>query len=290
MSFIFIVLFPSLTNNLVSFGENAPSSIFVIAFFLTWIVCWLPLALILTKVLHWTPKQPLQPEQKIILVVSLYLLAPLILLLTNRITHKSFSTYGWTANLSTLDSLFVGFCLGVLSLAFVFGIQIYFGLCKLKKSNFESVPSTLFYVMLVALLVGGAEELVFRGFLFSQLEESYSIWTAAIISSLIFALLHLVWEQRETVPQIPGLWLMGMVLILARFADNGSLGLAWGLHAGWVWSIASIDTLELVTYTDKISEWITGKNKKPLAGVTGIFCMALTAMALYLMTIKFNLV
>ena len=274
----------------MSFGENAPSSIFVIAFFLTWIVCWLPLALILTKVLHWTPKQPLQPEQKIILVVSLYLLAPLILLLTNRITHKSFSTYGWTANLSTLDSLFVGFCLGVLSLAFVFGIQIYFGLCKLKKSNFESVPSTLFYVMLVALLVGGAEELVFRGFLFSQLEESYSIWTAAIISSLIFALLHLVWEQRETVPQIPGLWLMGMVLILARFADNGSLGLAWGLHAGWVWSIASIDTLELVTYTDKISEWITGKNKKPLAGVTGIFCMALTAMALYLMTIKFNLV
>jgi membrane protease YdiL (CAAX protease family) len=143
--------------------------------------------------------------------------------------------------------------------------------------------------MVIALLVGGIEELVFRGFLFTQLEQIYSVSIAAIISSLIFALLHLVWEVRETTPQLPGLWFMGMVLVLARFADNGSLGLAWGLHAGWVWSIASIDTLNLVDYTDDM-EWITGKNNKPLAGVAGIFCMVITTVTLYFVMSQFNLI
>jgi membrane protease YdiL (CAAX protease family) len=242
----------------------------------------------LSKLLDWTPKQPLQPEQKIPLLVTLYLLAPLILLVTNWLTHKSFSSYGWIVDFSIFNSLLLGFSLGVVSLAFVFGCQFYLGLCKLKTSNLKSVASTAFSVMFVALLVGGIEELVFRGFLFTQLEEDYSVWMAAVISSLIFALLHLVWEQRETAPQLPGLWLMGMVLVLARFTDNGSLGLAWGLHAGWVWSIATIDTLDLINYTGRTSDWITGKNKKPLAGVAGIFCMGVTTIALCFAMSKFN--
>jgi membrane protease YdiL (CAAX protease family) len=250
------------------------------AFFTAWIVCWLPIGLITAKVLHWKPNQPLQPEQKIALVISLYLLAPGILLLTNGLTNQSFAAYGWIGENSILYSLFLGFGWGVVSLAFVFGCQLYFGFCKLKLPNLESVPSTLLSIMPVALLVGAVEELVFRGFLFTQLEQIYSVWIAAIISGLIFALLHLVWERRETTPQLPGLWLMGMVLVLARFADNGSLGLAWGLHAGWVWSIASIDTLNLVDYTDDM-EWITGKNNKPLAGVAGISCMIITGTILY---------
>lgn len=277
-------LFEPFNNNLVFWWENAPAYAVVMAFFTAWIVCWLPIAFILAKVLHWKPNQPLQPEQKIALVISLYLLAPVILLLTNWLTNQSFAAYGWIGDFSILYSLFLGFGWGVVSLAFVFGCQLYFGFCKFKVPNLESVPSTLLSVMLVALLVGAVEELVFRGFLFTQLEQIYSVWIAAIISGLIFALLHLVWERRETTPQLPGLWLMGMVLVLARFADNGSLGLAWGLHAGWVWSIASIDTLNLVDYTDDM-EWITGKNNKPLAGVAGIFCMVITGTILYLIYI-----
>jgi len=285
-----IDLFGLFYNNLVSQWENTPASVVVIAFFLAWIICWLPIGLFLAKVLHWTPKQPIQEEQKIALLVSLYLLAPIILLLTNWLTNQSFASYGWIANFSIVYSVLLGFGWGILSLAFVFGCQIYFGFCELKLSNLKSVPSTLFSIVLVALLVGGVEELVFRGFLFTQLEKIYSVWVAATISSLIFALLHLVWERRETTPQLPGLWLMGMVLVLARFADNGSLGLAWGLHTGWVWSIASIDTLNLVNYTDDKWSWITGKNKKPLAGVAGILCMVITTVALYFVMIKVNLV
>ncbi|MEM9922958.1 MAG: type II CAAX endopeptidase family protein [Cyanobacteria bacterium P01_D01_bin.50] len=286
--FVLIALFESLTKNLISFWEDAPSLIVLIAFFLTWVGCWLPIALILTKVFNWAPSKSLQSEHKIPLLVSLYLLAPLILRVTCWLTHKSFSSYGWRGNFSILYSFSLGLGLGVLSLAFVFGCHLCFGLCKLKISNLKSLPSTLFPVVLVAILVGGVEELVFRGFLFSQLQQNYSIWTTAIASSLIFASLHLVWERNETIPQLPGLFLMGMVLVLARLADNGSLGLAWGLHTGWVWSIATIDTLNLIDYTGKVPEWITGKNKKPLAGVAGIFCMGITTLVLCLFLDKLS--
>lgn len=103
----------------------------------------------------------------------------------------------------------------------------------------------------------------FSGFLLTQLGRDYPIWLAAIISSLIFALLHLVWEKKETVPQLPGLWLMGMVLVLARLVNDGNLGIAWGLHSGWVWAIGCIDTAGLINYTGNVPEWVTGKNKNP---------------------------
>ena len=94
-------------------------------------------------------------------------------------------------------------------------------------------------------------------------------------------MLHLVWEQKETIPQLPGLWLMGMVLVLARYVDKGNLGLAWGLHSGLVWAIATIDTAELITYTGKVPPWVTGMYGKPLAGLTGISFLLATGAVLW---------
>jgi hypothetical protein len=287
--FILISFFEPWVNVLLEFMENAPALIIVMAFFVGWIVCWLPIAAVSAILLNWQPPKALQPEQKMPLLVSLYLLAPLILWGVGWLTNKSFSDYGFVGNISTLGSLALGFGLGVLSLAIVFSGQLGLGWCSFEKTNFKLLLPILLPIFLIALLVGGIEELVFRGFLFTELAQDYPIWVAAAISSLIFALLHLVWEQRETAPQLPGLWLMGMVLVLARFAASGNLGLAWGLHAGWVWAIATIDTAELITYTGKVSDWFTGKNKKPLAGLTGIICVLGTGVIIWLFSKYFNL-
>jgi uncharacterized protein len=268
-------------NTLLTFLKDSSVLYIVMAFFITWVGCWLPLAAIIGRARNWQLNKPLQPEQKIPLLVSLYLLAPLILWGINGLGLGSFADYGLVGNLSIFGSLLLGFGLGVLGLVMVFTCQFWLGWCYLEKSNIKLIPTILLPISLVALFVGGIEELVFRGFLLTQLEKDYAIWVAAIISSLIFALLHLVWEQRETAPQIPGLWLMGMVLVVARFADSNNLGIAWGLHAGWVWAIATIDTAELITYTGKVSEWLTGINKKPLAGLAGVLCVLLTGAILW---------
>ncbi|MEA5618894.1 CPBP family intramembrane glutamic endopeptidase [Cronbergia sp. UHCC 0137] len=275
------VLEPS-AKTLLEFLQNSPVVVFVMAFFIVWIGCWLPLAAIMAMTLNLRLNKPLQPEQKIPLLVSLYLLVPLVLWGINWLGLGSFADYGLIADFSIFGSLLLGFGLGVLGLVVVFIGQFNLGWCYLEKSNIKSILPILLPISLVALFVGGIEELIFRGFLLTNLEKDYPIWLAAMISSLIFAVLHLVWEQRETAPQIPGLWLMGMVLVLARLVDGGNLGIAWGLHAGWVWAIATIDTAELITYTGQVSEWVTGKNKKPLAGLTGIVCVLVTGIILWL--------
>jgi len=277
-----ITLFASATNSLVSFGQNAPVLVVIMAFFIAWVGCWLPIGAVLAIKLSWQPNKPLQPEQKLPILVSLYLLAPLIVWGIGWLTNTDISDYGFVWNISILGSLGLGFGLGILSLAVVFSCQVWLGWSSFQISNIKQLRPIFVPILLIALLVGGIEELVFRGFLFTELNHNDSTWMAAAISSMVFAVLHLIWEQKETIPQLPGLWLMGMVLVLARFTDRGDLGLAWGLHTGWVWAIACLDTAQLITYTGQVPEWVTGKNQKPLAGVAGFVCLLLTGVVLWL--------
>ncbi len=279
----FIDLWKLSANQLFLYFENAPVLVVVTTFFIAWVGCWLPIASVLGAALGLKPSQPLKDNQKLPLLVSLYLLAPLIVWSAIWLTNSSFANYGFLINVSLIFSLVLGFTLAVLSLILIFSWQLWLGWCKFQPLNVKQITSIALPILLVGLLVGGIEELVFRGFLLTQLGQDYSIWLAATISSLIFALLHLVWEQRETIPQLPGLWLMGMVLVLARFVNGGNLGIAWGLHSGWVWAIACMDTAELISYTGNVPEWVTGKNKKPLAGVTGFVCMLVTGLILWIL-------
>lgn len=250
----------------------------VMIFFVAWFGCWLPMVILWAIAIDGSFKLE---AQKLPLLASLYLIAPLVLWGANWVTGASFLDYGFTWNLGILRSLGLGFIWGVLSLAVLFGIQTALGWMTWQQVEVRQLVSVLVPTLLLALWISGTEELVFRGFLLTKLQQDYSVGVAAASSSLIFALLHLVWERRETTPQLPGLWLMGMVLVLARFIDGGSLGLAWGLHTGWVWAIASLDTVGLITYTGVIPEWLTGKYGKPLAGVAGVLCLLATGVILW---------
>ncbi len=272
---------PLVSHMLLSL-QDAPAVVVIVVFFMAWVCSWLPIGIILALTRFWQPDKPLEPEQKLPLLVSLYLLAPLIIWGAIEIENTSVSDYGLIGRISILSSLGVGFSLGIFSLGLIFICQWWLGFCSFNKSHIKQLPSIILPILLLGLLVGGIEELVFRGFLLTHLQQDYPLWVAAIISSSIFAFLHLIWEQTETIPQLPGLWLMGMVLVLARLVDGGNLGLAWGLHTGWVWAIACLDTTEVITYNGKISEWVTGKNNKPLAGVAGILCLLLTGGVLWL--------
>lgn len=271
------------TNILISFLTIAPTSLLqVIAFFLAWAGCWLPIAVGCAIAVGWQPPKPLEIKQKLPLLASLYLIAPLILWQASQVLSKSFSDYGLTWNIKLVSSLGLGCAIGIFSLIALFVIQIALGWVTWHKQDGQKVVEVLLPTLLLALWIGGTEEFIFRGFVLTQLREDFAAFWAAVVSSLIFACLHLVWEQQETLPQLPGLWLMGMVLVLARWLDGGSLGLAWGLHAGWIWAIACLDSLQPLTYTGSVSEWVTGKSGKPLAGVAGILFLLIMGGILWL--------
>ncbi|MBW4577625.1 MAG: CPBP family intramembrane metalloprotease [Aphanothece sp. CMT-3BRIN-NPC111] len=281
-----MALLDQATDQWLALLRTSPAFLKAIAFFVVWMAVWLPVVIPLATLLHWRPPKPLTTEQKLPILASLYLIAPLIVWGASWVEGLSFLDYGVrTLNLAALMSLGLGLVLGVLGLAVIFAVQRALGWVDWHWENRERLSPILLPVLLLGLWISGTEELVFRGFLFNELQQDYSIWVAAAIASLIFALLHLVWERQETVPQLPGLWLMGMVLTLAVWVDGGSLALACGLHAGWIWGLSCLDTAQLITYTGIGSKWMTGIAQKPLAGVAGIVCLLVTGVVLELLYI-----
>jgi membrane protease YdiL (CAAX protease family) len=258
-----------------------PAVIKIGLFLLAWVLFWLPIAVPLGKFLQWNPLNSPTPQQKLPLLASLYLLVPLMIWLTLQVEGVSLLDYGLVWNKELLRSLLVGLILGLGGLGFIFGMESLLGWVKWQGEHFTRLISLSIPLLLLGLWVGLTEEALFRGVFFTQLQQDYPFWGAAIISSIIFALLHLLWERNATIPQLPGLFLMGIILVIARWADGGNLGLAWGLHAAWVWGLASLDAAELLTYPESSPDWGVGIGKQPLAGMAGIGCLLVTGLVLW---------
>ncbi|MGQ4648081.1 CPBP family glutamic-type intramembrane protease [Lyngbya aestuarii] len=284
-----MAFFEQAANRLLVSSLTPTALLKVAAFFLAWVTLWLPLAVPIAKFLKWRPPQTLTAQQKLPLLAALYLIAPLVLWWACWVDGVSFSSYGLEGKLTVLSSLGLGLSLAVISLTIIFTLQSTLGWVAWHAQKCQHLARVLLPILLLSLWIGVIEELVFRGFLLNQLEADYSLWVAATISSIIFALLHLLWEQKNTLPQLPGLWLMGMVLVLARLVNENSLGLAWGLHTGWIWGLTCLDTAEFISYTGKVPSWITGLGENPLAGVAGFLCLLGVGLFLLLLQNHFSL-
>ncbi|MDY7021164.1 MAG: CPBP family intramembrane glutamic endopeptidase, partial [Cyanobacteriota bacterium] len=260
---------------------NAPAIVKVTLFFGVWGLLWLPIAIAIAYLLNWHPPQPLNEKQKLILLASLYLLVPFIVWSFSQVENLSFSNYGWIGQISTGVSLAIGLSLAIFSLVILFGVEWILGWVTWQpqlspqpsnlslSSKILSTTGSLLLILLLGLWISATEELVFRGFLHYHLVQDYPVIIAGAIASLIFALTHLIWEIKGTIPQLPGLWLMAMVLTLACVYNQGQLGFAIGLHAGWIWGLTSLQTLGTLTYTRRVPAWVTGIADQPLAGVMG---------------------
>jgi uncharacterized protein len=247
-------------------------------FTVTWILLWLPVAIPIAIKLQWIPFAPLAAAQKLPLLAPLYLVAPIILWGFLPFP-QNWSNYGltWLPDLALLWGLGIA----SLSLGLVFGWEIWRGWVVWKTENIQKSLIYALPILLLALWIGVSEEVIFRGFMQIELAGIYGFWLAGTIASLIFALLHLLWERQQTLPQIPGLWLMGMVLTGAVWLDQQHLWLAIGLHAGWVWGLTCLDAAEMISYQESAPTWFVGKYQQPLAGISGILVLIVTGLVLF---------
>lgn len=278
----------------------------VFLFSVLWLILWLPLGALLAFLLKWKPFRPLSPLEKLPLVLSLYAIAPLILAKLLSRFKLSWVDIGISLENLLSGSFFLGLLISVASIVGLFTFFWGMGWVHrqtlpdpehknvtqdmtqegLSSSSNASSPNALILIpslLVLGILIGGVEELVFRGFLTGRLCEGLSLGAAGAIASLIFALLHLVWEGKDNIPQLPGLWVMGMVLTIAWWVDEQAIALAWGLHAGWVWSVATIDALAIIQYSDAVPSWVTGIDQKPLAGVMGVVALGITGLGIALL-------
>ena len=254
----------------------------LLTFFGLWAAIWLPIAGTIIQFIDWQPGQPLIPQHKLILLTSLYILTPGIIAWKIRVESLSFASLGLNRSGEILQSILLGLIISLASVITVFYLESAFSLVSWRWQNFKALLSLSLPILVLSLSISFIEELIFRGYVFSTLLIDNSYWLAAIISSVIFALLHLIWDRKQTLPQIPGLWLMGMILIAAKMVNENSIYLAIGLHAGWIWSLTCIDSAQLITYSYR-NHWITGVDRQALAGFAGLFCLAITGLSLWAM-------
>ena len=299
-----------------------PSLLKIFVLLLIWLIAWLPWGIITAAICQWRWHKPITGTQKLAFVGTLYLVFLGVFWGVTQVEQTNLRDYGWVWGISFWIQIVLGMLIGTIGMGILVGLELVWGwvswrglpgddLVDDKIDNLESqaeyqgenqekiikkglekklklaLSSVVLPIVLptlaIALLISGVEELIFRGVFLNILQQDYSLWVAAIISSVIFALLHLIWEQQETLPQIPGLWLMGMVLVVARLAAEDSLGLAIGLHAGWIVAIATIDTAQLLQYPNSANSskpWLIGYYNKPLAGIMGISLLFCTGLIL----------
>ncbi|NJN21019.1 MAG: CPBP family intramembrane metalloprotease [Leptolyngbya sp. RL_3_1] len=242
----------------------------VVLFLLVWVLLWLPIAIPLALKLHWRPFQTSTPAQKLPLLIPLYLLAPIALGLAVWRSPFPWSAYGWLGLSPLLISVPFGVLMAALGLAIVAGIRAQFGWVSWAPPESPvgwGTVTTGLGLLGLGLGLGGVEEWVFRGWMQTQLATGFGFWGAAAISSTIFALAHLLWDGPVGWWQQPGLWLLGFVLVMARWADQGSIGLAWGLHGGWIWGLACLDAVFGATATGQGPSWLVGRDQQPLTGL-----------------------
>ena len=259
----------------------------VVSLFGVWAALWLPIAFSIARFIGWQPNLTPTPKQKLILLASLYILVPIVIGWKTSRELISFTELGLNPSLEILPYLVGGLILSLASTIAVFAGQSAVNLVHWQRQNMGRLLPLFLPILCLSLLISFVEELVFRGYVFYTLSTDSTVVTAAITSSMIFALLHLIWEREQSLPQIPGLWLMGMVLVAARVVADGSIYLAIGLHAGWIWSLTCIDSAELIAYNYQ-NHWITGINRQPLAGMAGIVCLVVTGLAMWITATTFH--
>ncbi len=254
-------------------------------FLISWAVIWLPIVLPILWFNKWQKSAPNPNITKLTLILSLYSITPILAWVVIKVEKISLQDIGIIWQASPFQSILFGYCLSIASLLCVYGTQWAMNWLIWKDKpifNFDFVI-TVISLFVVSFMIGSIEEFVFRGIIVYFLRVDYSIWITAIISSAIFALLHLIWEQKNTIPQLPGLWLMGLVLFYACIFNNGNLGLAIGLHSGWVLILACVDTFDLYSYNPDFLDWLVGKKDQPLGSVMGLMVLFLTMIVLLLM-------
>jgi hypothetical protein len=257
----------------------------ILGFLATWLGVWAVITWPLFKKFQWRPFTVIAPAKKLALLLPLYFLAPFVVWAANIFLDISWQEIGISLDARPWRSFWAG--LGIAIAGLVLLLFLKKGLRLISLDSDQTSPAaaltstqkglTLVGLGALAVWIGAIEELVFRGWMETQLEGVFIPWLAAALGSLIFAIAHLVWEGRPGLWQQPGLWLLGYVLVIARWADNDSLALAWGLHAGWVWGLACIEEFWHPQAVESKPAWLTGRTAQPLTSVLDLGLLGLTA-------------
>ncbi|MBD0263846.1 MAG: CPBP family intramembrane metalloprotease [Tolypothrix sp. Co-bin9] len=248
-------------------------------FILALLLLWLPLA---------APIRLLIRDDNLVTILTMPLLYVEFILLLRVWGIKVYKQpqilrhYGLERTPQNAIDLLRGLGIGLINILILFAVEGLLGWVVWQKPSIFLVKIIL-EGLIVALAYGFAEELLFRGWLFDELQRDYNPRVVVWATAVIFAVSHFIKplpEIIQTSPQFFGLLLLALLLLSAKRLRRGRLGLAIGLHAGLLWGYYIINVGQLTKYSGAVPDWVTGVNRNPLAGLMGL--LLLSALALWM--------
>lgn len=178
---------------------------------------------------------------------------------------------GWALHNGWARDFFIGTLTGAASLVLAAGIATIFGgfsFALSPSSMLQMVCKTILFSLIVFIMAAAAEEVLFRGYPLQTLARARYAWTGVILTSVLFASVHL--GNPNVVPgftfintALAGIWLG------AAYLKTRSLWFPLGIHWAWNWTMGAILGLP-VSGIDKLtpapllrasvtgSAWLTG--------------------------------
>lgn len=256
-----------------------PAPIRLGIFILALLILWLPIA---------APIRLLVRDDNLVTILTMPLLyVEFIFLLRfwGKKVHKQpqiLRHYGLERTPQNAVDLLRGLGIGLINIVILFGIEGVLGWVVWQKPSIFLLKIIL-EGLIVALVYGFAEELIFRGFLFDELQRDYNSTVVVWATAVIFAIAHFIKPLADiinTLPQFFGLLVLGLTLVWAKRLRRGRLGLSIGLHAGLIWGYYIINVGQLTKYSGAVPDWVTGVNKNPLAGLMGLVLLSVLALGM----------
>lgn len=151
-----------------------------------------------------------------------------------RLERRSLAHYGLTWRKGSLRRFVIGLAAGFAALSLLIAALLAVGgLTVLRVSLAGALRWAALYAAMF-LVVGFFEEFLTRGYALFTLTTGIGFWPSAIVTSTLFALIHLG-NPGESPVGILNAGLLGLVFCL-MLRRSGDLWMAIGFHAAWDWA------------------------------------------------------
>jgi hypothetical protein len=209
--------------------------------------------------------------------------------------RRSFLSLGFGFDRHALPDLLIGFLIPLPMIALAFVIESSMGWVRWEGWAWQSLPAAQVVIGLASGLamfavVGLTEETLSRGYHLQNLAEAIGLPRAWLLSSLIFAALH-VFNPGFSLQAGIGLVLAGLFLATG-WIRTGRLWLSIGLHLGWNFfegtvfgfAVSGLDLFRLMRHQVEGPQWATGGAFGPEAGAVVLPSLLLGTALVWLYT------
>ncbi|MEW5720775.1 MAG: type II CAAX endopeptidase family protein, partial [Chloroflexota bacterium] len=197
------------------------------------------------------------------------------------IDRRSFRALGFQMTRGWWQEALAGFAFAVVAWGVIFVLSLAFGAATIKGFAWERgdwlvVLAALVNGLLFNVLVGIAEETDARGYILQNLAEGIRFVPAVIVSSLYFAVLHLLNPGAGWTSTI-GIFFAGVLLALGYYVTR-RLWFSIGMHAAWNFAegplfgfpVSGLDMGGLFRLNITGPDWLIGGAFGPEAGVLAV--------------------